>query len=240
MLTSKLEKLVLTGHASFNTFMAGGAEKNVLNIQSDRFIIITDITIFPPAGETYSTDEDGLKDLIEKKSIFQLKVKSEKSENTFGVRSNFSVTRGHNTNEFIVTGGDPVKLDTYLVHTNDVAFIFSYGAVLKDDLSAVTAPLGVGFKPRSDYGKEGYAESQSIRQVSSIDAGAGDNFLITGGNHYFDLGGAGLRASREFIFPIIPDLKPTTKQINNTCGTPLAIIQYVEILGNPTNISATL
>jgi hypothetical protein len=240
MITNHLEKLVLSGHASFNTFVAGGAEKNVLNIQSDRFIIITDITIFPPGGQKHILNDSELQALIVKDSLFQMKVKSDKSENTFVVRSNFQVARGHNNNEHIVTGGNPVKLDTYLIHTNDVAFIFSYGDELKSSLDAVTDALGVGFRPRADYGKDGYSESQSIRQVSELATTPPGNFIINGGNHYFDLLPTDVRATREFIFPIIPALKPKTDQINRTQGTPLAIIQYVEILGNPTNISATL
>lgn len=241
MLTSHLEKLVLSGHASFNTFMAGGAEKNVLNIQSDRFIIITDITIFPPAGETVILDDNELLSLIKSRSLFQMKVKSDKSENTFVVRSNFQVTRGHNNNEHIVTGGNPVKLDTYLIHTNDVAFIFSFGESLISNLDNITEPLGVGFKPFSDYGKFGFRNSQSIRQISEIATIPAGNLINNGGNYYMEKYiGSGFNASREFIFPIIPSLKPSTNQINQTQGTPLAIIQYVEILGNPTNISATL
>lgn len=240
MLTSHLEKLVLSGDASFNTFVAGGAEKNVLNIQSDRFIIITDITIFPPGGKKGVIETEALSLLLQNNSLFQLKVKSEKSENTFVVRSNFGISRGHNTNEHYVVGGSPVKLDTYLIHTNDVAFTFSFGDQLKSSLDAVTGALGVGFRPRADYGKEGFPETQIIRQVSELANAPAGNFIINGGNYYFDILPSSIRASREFIFPIIPTLKPSTDQINNTVGTPLAIIQYVEILGNPTNISATL
>jgi hypothetical protein len=34
------------GKAQFKTFVAGGSERHVLNIENDRFIIITDITYF--------------------------------------------------------------------------------------------------------------------------------------------------------------------------------------------------
>ena len=43
MLSNNLQKLILTGRASYNTFCASGSNKNVLNVNNDRFIIITQI-----------------------------------------------------------------------------------------------------------------------------------------------------------------------------------------------------
>ena len=43
MIPEKLQKLILQGKAQANTFVAGGAPKAVLNVQNDRFIIITSI-----------------------------------------------------------------------------------------------------------------------------------------------------------------------------------------------------
>ncbi len=46
MLTPILEKLILSGKASYNTFVVGGSEKHILNVENDRFIIITDLLYF--------------------------------------------------------------------------------------------------------------------------------------------------------------------------------------------------
>ena len=46
MITPHLEKLILCGKASYNTFVIGGSEKCILNVDNDRFIIITDIIYF--------------------------------------------------------------------------------------------------------------------------------------------------------------------------------------------------
>lgn len=46
MLTPHLEKLILCGKASYNTLSIGGSQKTIFNVAKDRYIIITDLTIF--------------------------------------------------------------------------------------------------------------------------------------------------------------------------------------------------
>ena len=47
MVTPELEKLILAGKASYKTFVAGGAAKSVLQMGTNRFVIITDFVYYP-------------------------------------------------------------------------------------------------------------------------------------------------------------------------------------------------
>ena len=47
MLSPKLEDLILKGRAFFRTAVIGGTQKATINIDDDRFIIITDMIYFP-------------------------------------------------------------------------------------------------------------------------------------------------------------------------------------------------
>jgi len=57
MITPKLEKLIWEGKAFFKTFVAG-SQKSTLNINNDRFIVITDITYSGYQLENFPVQEN--------------------------------------------------------------------------------------------------------------------------------------------------------------------------------------
>ena len=97
MLTSKLEDLIWKGKAFPRTFCVGGTQKHVLNIQQDRFIIITDLLYFPfyanangDEPSPYTTPVE-LDQWIQSNHIStQLTILGEKNFNRFQFRNNIS------------------------------------------------------------------------------------------------------------------------------------------------------
>ena len=92
MITPHLEKLILTGNASYNTFVIGGSEKSILNVAKNRFVVITDITYFHQlnldegSGNVLSIFDINL--FLQTSLNTQLRVFSRKSNNLFMFRNN--------------------------------------------------------------------------------------------------------------------------------------------------------
>lgn len=232
MLTPHLEKLILSGKASYKTFVAGGAEKSVLNVYNDRYIIITDITYFSACPFYFNAPVSVQEDEFKKNILTQLKVKSEKSNNVFVFRNSLMPAFQGGTRLWFTPNGS-TKLDTYLVHESNVVFTFSMGANIIDSLSGPTPAIGTGFAVPSDYGKSGLGPEITIRQKGKVDiidswitVPAGNELLSPGEN------------VQQLEYPVNTELQ--YNNIESTNAFPLAIVQYVEILGNPTNIGATL
>ena len=239
MLTPKLEQLILSGAASYRTFVAGGTNRHILNVGSDRFIVITDLTFFNFAPkDPLNLNQTALKKAFDELSLFQVRIKSYKSENTFVFRNNFYVSTENQgaTIKYVLAPHGSTKLDTYLIHTNDVAIIFSLGES-QDPLSLEVMPAaGVGFPIVSDYGKEGMKNPiQTLNRSEGTLTGA---IHAPGGDLYASIPAAE-PVYKEFVFPIDPLLDPITLT-GGGFSTPLLQIGYVEILGNPTNIAATI
>jgi hypothetical protein len=237
MLTPRLEQLILSGAASYRTFVAGGTNRHILNVGSDRFIIITDLTFFNFAPkEPIDLNNGDLKKAFEL-SLFQVRIKSYKSENTFVFRNNFQVTKDNQgaNHLYIVSPLGSTKLDTYLIHTNDVAIIFSLGES-QNVLNLEEMPsAGVGFPRVSDYAKIGMKDPIKTLNRSKGPTGA---IHAPGGDLYASIPATD-PVYKEFVFPVDPITDPI-QLTGNQWSTPLLQIGYVEILGNPTNIAATI
>jgi hypothetical protein len=238
MLTPHLEKLILSGRAVYRTFVAGNTNRHILPVGSDRFIIITDLTWFsfmPPKTNQLSLIE--LTQIKERLSLFQVRIKSYKSENSFVFRNQFFVNVDESTTPgtvYTVSGGNNTQQNVYLVHTNDVAIIFTLHETKTtiNNLSVMDA-RGVGFPRVSDYGKEGLKDP--IQTLNSTIGTTGANYT-PGGQIYTTPGQINYA---EFT----PPVDATTDPIglcNSPASTPLLQIGYVEIYGNPTDISATI
>jgi hypothetical protein len=238
MLTPHLEKLILTGRAVYRTFVAGNTNRHILPVGSDRFIIITDLTWYsflPPKTNQLTLTE--LTQIKERLSLFQVRIKSYKSENSFVFRNQFFVNVDESTTPgtfYTVSGGNNTQQNVYLVHTNDVAIIFTlHEPTAVNDLSIMNAK-GVGFPRVSDYAKEGLKDAiQTLN--STIGSNTGANY--TPGGQIYNTPGSINYA--EFT----PPVDATTDSItlcNIPASTPLLQIGYVEIYGNPTDISATI
>jgi hypothetical protein len=248
MVTPELEKLILAGKASYKTFVAGGAAKSVLQMGTNRFVIITDFVYYPfiPYSQEAVDRITGAVTLrdIAGKNLTQLNIFSQKSFNHFVFKNNISPIVDDNTAIF---AGDPIKIDTYLIHEKDVTFDF-----IREppntvppiaNVGLVQTDIGIGnnsvpSKGRPlDYGGEGI--------VSPL----GLNLNVNLRNTWDDNTGTTIAQSRPLGNDSIPFTVPAvgnfnllqlpvadetsiTQGINNIAITyPVLNVGYVEILG---------
>jgi len=255
MITTGLEKLILSGRASYKTFVAGGAAKSVLQMGVDRWIIITDFVYYPfiPYADVLDADGNPVIDpitgavgrkLLVGKNLTQLNVFSNKSFNHFVFKNNISPMTNDTS---VLMAGDPIKFDTYLIHEEDITFDFireppninlpvaNVGLVQTDfGISNTSVPS----KPRPlDYGGEGITDP------------LGATLNVNLRNEWDDSAGAAIAQTRPlgngsiaFTIPNVgnfnslqlPVADPTsiTQGINNVAITyPVLNVGYVEILG---------
>lgn len=239
MITPHLEKLILSGKASYNTHVIGGAEKCILNVANDRFIIITDLTYFsqlnlPDGINNLLMEQNSLQQLIDQLNT-QCKIFSKKSNNTFLFRNQINIAP-----TYISTSRDPlydvtpigsVKLDTFLIHDQDVSFTFSKNYKNSITSFGLSPSKSVGNPPPFDYGIEGQTGALPVVLTN------GSTLLesVPAGNLSLDTVQAGVL---EFMMPVF-DLTQLTN-LGHPASYPILNVGYVEILGTPTNISATL
>lgn len=237
MLTPALEKLVLCGKASYNTFVAGGSQKHILNVQNDRFIIITDLTYYCSVNlgnRALDATLTQINDLFNNHLNTQLKIFSTKSQNSFLFRNNVLIQPINAAYTlFNLSPSGNVKLDTYLIHESDVSFTFSYAGGRKSVLNGITKSESIAFAPPFDYGKDGQPGALNVGKITednfnNLSTLNGGQLEITGGNP----------ENLELSFPV--DSNYYYQHIFSSFATPIVQVGYVEILGNPTNISATL
>jgi hypothetical protein len=234
MLTPALEKLVLKGKASYNTYVIGQSEKYILDVQSDRFIIITGLTYFSRLNSAQTNLTTAQLNELFYESLTQLRVFSNKSNNLFLFRDNFTVNpTGLGDNLHHVSPMGHVQLNTYLIHDSSVSFTFAKSAK-RSTVSAIMNNTVPGTKPPFDYGKQGIVEALTV-VVKTTD-------IVSGLESY----PAGLvdilpnstnPTTTEFTIPVDRDHYP---YVVDPFNWPIVLVEYVEILGNPNNIAATL
>lgn len=233
MLTHNLERLVLSGKASYNTFCIGGSQKHVLNVKNDRFIIITDLTYFSAVNtenKNLGLTEEELKKLLDNFNT-QVRIFSNKSFNQYIFRNQVTVNPNLASTLHDVWPVGSVKLDTYLIHENDVSFTFSYaGARALVDLGNSEAD-SIAFAPPYDYGKDGQPGVLPVRLKGS----AGTTKTSNSGQNKVDPND---QIDLQLSFPV--DASTNILGLDNPVCYPILQVGYVEILGNPTNISATM
>ena len=242
MITPHLEKLILTGNASYNTFVIGGSEKSILNVAKNRFVVITDITYF----HQLNLDEGSANVL----SIFdinlflqtslntQLRVFSRKSNNLFMFRNNVNFetvnARAVEDLEFIVTANGQTHLNTFLIHEDDISFTFSKVGENERISVNISPPESIGNAPPFDYGLEGQLLPLPVAvKTKFIESTVLRN--IPAGNKYKQL-------SNSFSFEFSNEVNSNTqlKNLENPSAYPIVLVGYVEVNGTPTNIGATL
>lgn len=239
MLTSKLEDLIWKGKAFPKTFCVGNTQKHVLNIQPDRFIIITDILYFPfyanqdPESEqAYTTFEQIQKWIDNNRISTQLTILGEKNFNRFQFRNNISFVKNiEGREEYLAIPQTPTHLDTYLIHTTGVSFTFSYGSKWNNS-NGNTLPNSTGFSAPVDYGKDGDSVVYSTTQIGDMSTG---DFTFT--NYY-------ARNDIPANFPATQELAYSVDSTTNILNTyrkygnqhPILQVSYIEILGSPNNI----
>lgn len=234
MITPILEKLILSGKASYNTHVIGGAEKCILGVDNDRFIIITDLTYFSQLNLPTDDSNIGMSDLQLNKLMAvlntQLKIFSKKSNNTFLFRNQIMCsikTVGFN-NVFPIGS---VKLDTFLIHDDDVSFTWSKNGDNLSIVDGISPSKSIGSAPPFDYGLEGQPGAVIVRTIS------GDGLFNNIPSGKFNLTD-NKPESLELMFAVNASTQLTN--LSDTVSYPILNVGYVEILGNPTNISATL
>jgi hypothetical protein len=100
-------------------------------------------------------------------------------------------------------------------------------------LNGITKSESIAFAPPFDYGKDGQPGALNVGKITA------DNF-----NNLYTLNGGQLEITGgnpenlELSFPV--DSNFNYQHIFPSFAMPIVQVGYVEILGNPTNISATL
>lgn len=214
--------------------MVGGAEKTILNVANDRFIIITDLTYFSQLNLPEGISNLGMTEAnliaLSNRLNTQCKIFSRKSNNTFMFRNELSIAVNLTSTTHDVFPVGSVKLDTFLIHDQTVSFTFSANDKNTAVVNGLMPSEGIGNPPPFDYGLEGQTGALPV----SITRGNALKYIPAGNQRL----GFGTAQSLEFMFPVNALTQLTN--LDNTVSYPILNVGYVEILGSPTNISATL
>lgn len=231
MITPKLEALIWEGKAFFKTFVAGGSQRHNLEINNDRFIIITDITYFNSGSfpEDVNGENNTFQNMSSQGMNTQLTILGEKQVNRFLFRNSFNAVSNKNdgTNLRLLPNGH-TTINCYLLHTTQVAFTFSFAQDIIAQTVGVTPGEFFALNIPIDYGRAG-----GLGVNVTLDA------TVQGSSSYVDLFGARATTgeqSKEFSFPVdaLNNIQDTNRA--NSWAYPILHVNYVEILGLPNNI----
>lgn len=234
MITPKLEQLIWEGKAFFKTFVVGGSQRHNFTIQNDRFIIITDITYF--SSGHFEKDDSGANNtfanMYRQGMNTQLTILGEKGVNRFLFRNSFVGVPHNNTGnvEHLLPIGH-ATINTYLLHTTQVAFSFSFAQDLNNQVVGNTPGQFYALQPPTDYGHDG---TPGVLPVTLSGEGFGGTAPM------FDLFAAnatgGQTESKEFSFPVVTANNIPALNRENSWAYPILHVNYVEIIGLPNNI----
>lgn len=230
MITPKLEALIWEGKAFYKSFVAGGSQRHSLSINEDRFIIITDITYFNSGH--FPNDPDGANNtwaqVWTRGMNTQVTILGERQVNRFLFRNNFVNVSDAGSRQLLSPVGS-TKIDTYLLHTTEVAFSFSFAQDIINQTVAVTDPNFYALNPPTDYGKNGQPGALAV----TVDA------TVQGTNPYIDNfsreNTPGIDNSKEFSFPVDQVNNITASYRDNSWAYPILHVNYIEIIGLPNN-----
>lgn len=216
MITPYLESLIWSGKAVFRTFTAGGAEKSVLTVMPNSFIVIVGCTYFP------RTADGSLASWSNNWSIQQLNIQSERLQTILHFRNSSQMTSNPTTGAVSPTGpGQGINIGLYLVHDKNVAFSFTDAEPFSGTVSGPTNPKGTGFQRPLEYGKSGIPGGvMNIVQTATLNSGS--NVDYTGfrqGSFTYE----GLKFNATKVASITGVDKPIPANL------PLAVISYVEV-----------
>lgn len=249
MITPTLEKLILSGNATYNTFVVGGTEKHILNVKPNRFIIITKLIYYNSVNTDHVISDTQWNTFSTRKSNTQLKVLSEKSCNHFVFRNNYNlIPRNTTSPTYIIIPLGNVSVDTYLIHESDVSFSFCVGGRIEEINTLETPAKSIAYPPPADYGKFGQNNAILVRRLTNANPYLAQPFYNA------PVGQIGSEKQQGEIIPApvwepggsntlqleYPYDNSTRPETENAWSTPIVQVEYVEINGNPTNVSATL
>lgn len=223
MLTTKLEELILKGRAFYRTAVIGGTQKSTINIDDDRFIIITDVTYFPG----YYTDNDQRTPDSKIDFASQFTIYGNRGYNNFVVRHKFDYYSTPGGQFWAVS--NHVRFDLYLLHTNQVGFSFCKASQLTP--GSFPAPANnPGFVPPLDYGRDGDPGVINTSPTTGINTITGR--LVNNTSR----AGSGTNNADTFIFPFDSDTQIKDTEMPFSVNYPILHVNYVEILGLPNNL----
>ena len=229
MISPKLEALIWEGKAFYKSFVAGGSQRHSLNINDDRFIIITDIT-YLHSGH-FPSEPDGAnnnwRNLWERGMNTQVTILGERQVNRYLFRNNF--VNVAEAGRQILSPVGSTKIDTYLLHTTEVIFSFSFAQDILAQTVGITRANIYGLNTPTDYGKDGQPAPIPV----TLDA------TVQGTNPYTDNFSVpntpGANNSKEFSFPVDPVNNITASYREMSWAYPILNVNYVEIIGLPNN-----
>lgn len=234
MITPKLEELIWKGKAFYKTCVVGGTQRQTLNINDDRFIIITDLTYFSSGHFPVNpSGTNNIWDIMSRNGMnTQLTILGEKGVNRFLFRNSFVGAPHNNTGtiEHLLPIGS-TKIDTYLLHTKNVGFAFSFAQDLTAETGGLVDAENFALQPPTDYGRLGQTGALPISQKVQV-FGAGvyeDNFQGKDNT-------AGVNQSNEFSFPVDSANDIPFQNRINSWAYPICHVNYIEIIGLPNNI----
>jgi hypothetical protein len=234
MITPKLEDLIWKGKAFYKTCVVGGTQRQSLAINEDRFIIITDLTYF--SSGHFPVDPSGTNNtwanLSRNGMNTQLTILGEKGVNRFLFRNSF-VGAPHNNSgqiEHLLPVGS-TKIDTYLLHTTNVGFAFSFAQDLTAETLGAVDSENYALQPPTDYGRNGQPGAINISSKVQVNGTAPyeDNFQGKGNT-------PGLAQSNEFSFPVDSTNDIPFQNRINSWAYPICHVNYIEIIGLPNNL----
>lgn len=229
MLTTKLEELILKGRAFFRTAVIGGTQKATININEDRFIIITDVTYFP--GFYVVDEEFGAQPYPSELTDFtsQFTIYGNRGYNNFIARTKFDYVIKTLQGRTVYYPSNHIRYDLYLLHTDQVGFSFCKGS----DVTANSFPAPTdnpGYAPPLDYGRVG--DSGVINTSVTTKINTSTNRRINNSTRP----GSGTNNAETFMFPFDADTQINFNELKNTINYPILHVNYVEILGLPNNL----
>jgi len=234
MITQKLEELIWAGKAWYKTFVAGGAERSLLNIENDRFIIITDITYFSclPSFDDPNLKYNTIQTVYNSGQNTQLTVLGEKGVNRFLFRNGYTtvgIDPGDELQSRLLPNGSTC-INTYLLHTTQVAFTFSAAGNHLAQFVGLVPAENTAYPPPTDYGKDGQPGALPVTlNAQWPSAGVYENT-------YIDRPTANVDSATELAFPVDSTTQLGVLLTNPSWGYPIAQISYVEVLGQSNNI----
>ena len=227
MITNKLEDLILKGRAFFRTAVIGGTQKATINIDDDRFIIITDVTYFP-GYYVPSTTPDQYPDLLSDFTS-QFMIYGPRGYNNFIARTKLDLIPKTLQGIQIYAPTNHIKFDLYLLHTKQVGFSFTKGADLTPT-NFVAPANNPGYAPPLDYGRDGDPGALPTSVTTPVTTPTGR--LINNTTRP----GSGTNNAETFILPVDGQTRILASEIHNTNNYPILHVNYVEILGLPNNL----
>ena len=228
MITPKLEELILCGKAFFKTAVVGGS-KTTIDIDNDRFIIITDITYLP-----YTPFNQDPFFNPEMANNTQLSIYGERGFNHyfFANRRKYWMNIFQPPDEGVpTTAMMPLgvqKINCYILHTTQVGFSFLVSMRSAATTNGVAAFNNPAYDVPLDYGKDGMPGALNVDTDITLEPGLLNQVV----NRATGLG-IGSAVSQQIQLPATNN---TTPEVNNNPEFPIANINYVEILGQPNNI----